>query len=195
MILFKLLTKNKLTLFESLLKMFTNLTMQSNIKDIRHYCQPGKKYRSIILIIMEIIWLFSALIISNSFTGLLLSTFFNVKSTPVVTTLQDIRDNPHIIPIGHHHSLLRLSSYHKFNLDDILIRMKENTKILTIQNLFQLIVNGQAVGLYNSIQMNMFIEIASRYIDRIIVSDSKYLPNYTIFSVKINYEFTKIVEF
>ena len=195
MILFKVLTNGKLTLFESFFKMFKNLTWQSD-KDIRHYCQPGKKYRSIILIIVEIIWVYSSFILSKSFSGLLLSTFFNMKSTPVVTTLQDIRDNSNIMPLANHGSISSLSRNHKFYIDDILIRIEEKSKFITsISKLVELVVNGQAVCLYNSIQRKRFIELASSYIDRIFVSDTKYFPSYATLLVRVNYDYTKIVEF
>ena len=196
MILFKVLTKNKLTLFGSLFKMFRNLTWQSSVKDIRHYCQPGKNYCSIVLIMLEIVWIFSALILTNSFTGLLLSTFFNIKSTPVVNTLQDIRDNSLIMIQADYQTISRISNDHDFYMDDLLIRIKEKMNFLTtMQKVVELVINGQAVCLHNSLQRKFFIDIASSYIDRILVSDTKYLPGYILFVVRLNNEYTKIVEF
>ena len=70
-----------------------------------------------------IIWLISSLILSKAFTGILLSSYFNITSKPVLTTLQDIRDNENLLIFGNHDNLLMWSKINKLNINDILRRI------------------------------------------------------------------------
>ena len=109
-----------------MVKLFINLlgklTEQSG-EDIRIYCRRNNKIHKWILICLFIIWLYSSLIISKSFTSLLLRTFFELKPIPIVNTLKDIRDNKDLKLTGHI-GYLETFSNENFNITDIIERMR-----------------------------------------------------------------------
>ena len=164
------------------LSSFSNL-FEQNIIDIRKFYPENNKLKKYILIILFNIWLFSSLIISKSFNGLLLNSFFYVEHVPVVTTLQDILDNKPLNVRGS--SNLRYLSRENFNLTDIIEKAKKNKKNYTsYEIILKDVANGDLVLLANSILMR-FIKFYSRtYLDRIVVSDTKYIPNYTTMYVR-----------
>ena len=56
----------------------------------------------------------------------MLNSYFNIKSIPVVNTLQDIRNNKQLSIGGHYPYISYISNISKFHIDDILVRIKED---------------------------------------------------------------------
>ena len=194
----KYLTKNRFTLPELLMKTFRSLVEQGDNNDIRNYSQPGNQIYSMILTILNIIWLFSSLILSKSFAGLLLNTYFNIKPTLVVNTIEDIRNNKEMVPYGPWRSLSFLSKSSNLDIDDIIERMKQFQKDNDLPELIELIeniVDGQTIAIYTSQQSRLLMEVFYSYKNRIFVSDHKYLPNYSVFFVHKNRKYTKIIHY
>ena len=151
---------------------------------------------AIILIYLIIIWLISSQILCQAFTGILLNSYFNIKSTPVVNTLQDIRDNKQLLIGGHFPYLQYISNISKFHIDDILARMQQDTKRLPrVRDSIEYIINGKGIVLYNTLVKRNYIEIVKFYKEKIYISENKYLPEIASFFIKRNQNFTKIVEF
>ena len=164
--------------------------------DIRNYCRYSNKHRSSIFITLFTLWLFASLLLSKAFTGLLLNTFFYVNSIPVVTTLQDIRDNKQILVYGSIGYFKLIQRTNKFYLEDIINRTKNDREHFpsfkkTIEN----IVNGKAVILATSSTIKLATEMAMFYHDKLSVSKVKYFPEYLTFIVHRHREFTKIISF
>ena len=158
--------------------------------DIRSYCNLNNIHSYVFSI-----WLMSSLILNKAFSGLLLNTFFLIESKPVVTTLQNIRDNQKLKVLGNQEQLSYLSSINRLDIDDLLLRMKENKTGLRPENMTQQVINGEAVVLHNSFQRKRFIEVTKSYHDKIFTSEVKYLPNYISFMVNRNKNFTKLIVF
>ena len=124
--IFDKITNKTLSLVNSFITLFGYLTGQGPHKDIRYYCKNITKLNSLIFITQVVIWLFASLILSLSFNGLLLNTFFFIKSTPVVNTLEDIRDNKKLLIDGPHQYPQDVAKMNEFDIDDILFRIKQN---------------------------------------------------------------------
>ena len=142
-----------------------------------------------------IIWLISSLILSKAFTGILLSSYFNSKSKPVVTTLQDIRDNENLLIFGSHDNLLISSRINKLDIDNILQRIKGTKVAKNYLELVENVLNGNCVLLPDSMQRKTLLELTKNHQEKIYLSDSKYLPNYGSFFVEKDQNITKIVYF
>ena len=181
----------------SLITLYGYLTGQGPNKDIRFYCKNISNLKSLMFIILVVIWLISSLILSLAFNGLLLNTFFFTKYTPVVNTLQDIRDNKHLYIDGHYQQLSDTGLMNNFPIDDIIARMKKDKYeyFHNITKSIELIINGKGVAFFTTIFRRIFMSLAGFYNDRIIVSENKYLPDYLSFFVLRSQKFSKLMVF
>ena len=175
--------------------MFQSLTEQGDNKDIRNYCKPRYRLYSILLTMLSIIWLFSSLILSKSFNGLLLNSFFNIKFSPVVNTLEDIRNDKKITIYGIRKELSTITKTLHFDIDHILKRIPKIEENFNLTNSIELVAQEKAVMLINSLTKRTCMEIFDFYKERIHVSDKKYLPNFAIFIVHKKREYTKIIHY
>src|SRR5690349_1706777 len=89
-VLFKLVKDIKINFIDFIIR---NLLGQSSM-EINIFSSMQMKNISMITLI--IIWLQSASILSKAFSGLLLNTYFNVKSVSIVNSLEDIINNQDI---------------------------------------------------------------------------------------------------
>ena len=192
MLLWKCITKEELSYSHSFIILFRSLTWQSINKDIRKFCGSRNYYRISIFNLTFIIWVISSLILSKSFTGLLLNSYFNIKYIPVVNTLQDIRNNKDVLIWANHGSISFNSKINHVDIDDIIERNKEN-KTHSFKQI-ELIIKGNGVLLLSTSQRKAYIDRNKIYQDRLFISETKYLPNYVSFVVKRNQVFTEIVK-
>ena len=121
------MTKNASTFVNSFISLFSNI-IEKGDKDVRTYCTINSKIQASILICLFIVWIYSSIIISKSFTGLLLNTFFKIKPIQLVNTLQDIRDNKNLKIMGTPGVLSKLSTTDS----TFLILKRELVKLLHI---------------------------------------------------------------
>ena len=143
-----------------------------------------------------IIWFFSSLILNLAFNGLLLNTYFFIKSKPVVNTLQDIRNNKQLLIDGHYEYLSYMSKINKFDIDDILERMNQDKIHLpNMTNTLEHIINGKGIGLSTTGYIKTLLNLARFYNEKLFVSENKYLPDYQMFFVFKYQKFTKLIEF
>ena len=196
MYLWNYVTKKGLTLVNAFITLYIYLTGQSPYKDMRIYCKNISKMNSWIFIMTVINWIFSCLILDSAFKGLLLNTFFSIKSTPVVNTLQDIRVNKQLLIGGHHQYISNMARIKKFDIDDILARMKENKiQPTNIIHTLEYIINGKGVGLFNDVYTKKLLFLAKFHTEKFFVPENKYLPDYRIFFVDKHQNFSKIIQF
>ena len=135
-------------------------------------------------------------ILSTSFTGLLLNTFFNIKSIPVVNTLQDIRKNKKLLIGGDGKYLSLITGTGEFDLKDIIDRMDGDKKyIYNFEINVNHIINSKGVILLNTLFRRVFMEMTKFYYDRIFVSGTKYFPDFASFSVHKHRNFSKLIEY
>ena len=196
MYLLNYVTKKKLTLCNSFMILFSDLTGQGDHKDIRYYCKNINMINSSICISLFVIFLISSEVLSKAFTCLLLKTFFNMDFTPVVNSLQDIRDNKELLIGGNYRYISHIANVSNFDINDILARMNENLRYISgFGNIIEHIINGKGVLLYHTMMRKAIIDLAKFYNDKIYVSDHKYLPDFTSFLVHRERNSSKIIEF
>ena len=133
------------------MSLFGTCIGQSSGRDIRTYCKSLSKIHSLIFINLVLIWIMMSFILSTSFTGLLLNTFFNIKSIPVVNTLQDIRKNKKLLIGGDGKYLSLITGTGEFDLKDIIDRMDGDKKyIYNFEINVNHIINSKGVILLNT---------------------------------------------
>ena len=195
MFLWKHLTKKRLTTINSFIVMFQNLTQQG--EDIRINCNKNNKIHSRIFIMLVTLWIILCLVLSYAFTGLLLNTFFRLKPSPVVNTLQDIRDNKQLLIMGDAYSLSYIYQNNNFDISDIIERIEQSDHFYNTNRRSKLfdVVNGITVLVYNTFRTSQINYGARFYQDRLFISPSKYFPDYMTFFILKNEPYTKMIEF
>ena len=88
----------KISLFDSILYLLKNFINQSidNINRFRFYEINNKKQHLISVYILLFVWILGLNILNKAFISLVLKTFFKVKPTLIVETLEDIVSNPNL---------------------------------------------------------------------------------------------------
>ena len=97
-IFLKQFNKNNINLFQIFIEIINTLMNQSTqIFDTIIKSNTVSKARIISITILYCIWILTATIISQSFSSLLLKMYFNIKTYPIINTLNDIHNHKNII--------------------------------------------------------------------------------------------------
>ena len=139
-------------------------------------------------ILLFVIWLQSASVLSKAFTGLLLNTFFNVKSVPIVNDFKDIIVNKDI-NIACDENLLQLFlviyKYDKDTSDRLQARVTKYQKQVKYRERFHLdnmindeilnhVINGRTVLLTFTQLRLIYYHHYKLYEDDIAIGEEKY---------------------
>ena len=124
--LWKLLTNNKLSAIDSFITILRYLLNQSNNRESRSFADRHNKRLAFSYTTLLVIWLLVSLVLNQSYTSLLLNTYFNVKTTPVVQNLEDIRNNKDLLIVGIPEYLSRVSIDFNFKINDLLERIEKD---------------------------------------------------------------------
>ena len=167
------------------------LTMQQNYLIDKKFSMLSRKIspKSSIIIIIVVIWLHSASILSKAFTGILLNTYFKVKSVPTVNSLEDIYDNKEL-------SILTT----KYQLNYVILQRiplpqrkafrQRSTGIpfdeLLTSDLFNNLTNGKLVVVINSHLRDQFAHYFSHWKHRFGVGHMRYDQNFLSFYSRKN---------
>ena len=76
-----------------IIRLLTTQYAYSMMTKISHFQRKASRVKYLILLLLVNIWLLLSTLLSFSFTSLLLNTYFNVKSEPIINTLQGVIDN------------------------------------------------------------------------------------------------------
>ena len=146
------------------------------------------QFKRISILILFIVWLQSASILSKSFTGLLLNTYFNVKSVPIINELQDIIDNKHMMVAMDRTTLINFGnqykkSVNKLNLNEIskrtkLFNQKYNITFKYVRDspvVHELIIKGKVVIICHTTHRKEFFQKYPHLKDKVSVAPVKYL--------------------
>ena len=153
---------------------------------------------SIIIIILT--WLFMASFITRSFSSLLLKTYFNIKSMPVVNTLQDVADNEHAniitdartiakLLISNHtqqfHVVLKQIFYRHFKYAKIVDKGININNYNDLYNFYILenIIKGKVIIVINDFIAGRFQGLFVIYNDKFTISKYKYFQNYWFYII------------
>ena len=151
------------------------------------------------ILILVIIWVMSLSILTKALTGNLLNIYFNVKSVPIVNTLEDIYKNK---------ELLLKSNYDTLNalyLNKLLDRGRaeelfkrtihiQHTGQIRTELLFKLI-EGKIVMMENSLSINYYLDQWNNWIHLLSLSSYKYIPSNIGYSVNIKHPLAAIITF
>ena len=196
--LWKLLTNNKLSAIDSFITILRYLLNQSNNKESRSFADRHNKRLALSYITLLVIWLLVSLVLNQSYTSLLLNTYFNVKTTPVVQNLEDIRNNKDLLIVGIPEYLSRVSIDFNFKINDLLERIEKDPDNLPdpfiSSKICEKILDGKSVLIGDTEQINTFMEHNKYYHDNLVVVD-KYLPEFISFYVSKNMPLANVVHY
>ena len=187
-----------ISLFSDMLRMLTN-------QPCAHIMQLNKKSKfknslnKFSFILPIVIWSQSASILTKTFTGLLLKTYFNRKTVPLVETFQDIYLNKEISIAASSYLFKSLKTRLKEPAElksDILTRIIEFETIFKYSQFnsdaftkffFRKLIEGETVILLSSKIVRLFESHWKQEKKYFQVSGYKYSPNYLNYLVaKIN---------
>ena len=195
-ILFKISKPKKFNFID----VMTRIVLDQSSNDIMVLYNRSK---NVTLIILLVIWLQSASILSKAFSGLLLNTYFNVKSVPIVNSLEDIINNQDI------NVAINLSSLKKNIQDTNLFDQKTEKHLYSrvskyqdqvdyISNYYKFgfifvhdklledVIMGKTVMIVHSLLRNRYFNYYKYYHDQIRVVEQKYLLKSLYLMVKRN---------
>ena len=88
----KYLTENRLSIINSLEIAYKYCLGQSCGRKFSSFpIGLNNEMMTLSFTLLFFIWLFVSVVLNRSYTSLLLNTYFNVKSTPIVESLEDVR--------------------------------------------------------------------------------------------------------
>ena len=134
------------------------------------------------------VWLQSASILSKAFTGLLLNTYFNVKSVPIVNDFQDIIDNKDINIACDENLLMWFLTLYKYGNDTIQrlkarvdryqkqvnYRVRYHLDNMIYDPLLDHVINGKTVLLAFTHMKDIYMDHYKSYQDDIAIGEGKY---------------------
>ena len=160
------------------------------------------KYKFTMVIIMVSLIFFST-IITESFTSILLNSYFQLSKVPIIETLDEliIKDKYPIATKNRTINYFHNNMLDEQNINSLLKRRQkyqnkfnhslEGSAVLLDKKIFTDVVNGKAVLLVNTYEKEGFVELYKTYEDQFIVSDHKYLG---IFGVHVTSKKGSIVK-
>ena len=146
-----------------------------------------------------VIWLMASFVLNKSFTSLLLNTYFNVKTTPVVESLEDIRERKEL-PISGlvNYFMLLKRNLKNFDVDDLLKRMyKDDDNFqdpIISHKIAEKVINSKSVLIGNSFQREHFLIQNKYYHDKIVIPN-KYYQQIMLFYVKKQQPFSNEIHY
>ena len=184
--LLKYLTKTRLSAVDSCEAVIRFLIGQSNKRGTMSFVNRLNKSLALSHTTLLVIWLLVSLVLNKSYTSLLLNTYFNVKTAPVVQSLEDIRHNKNLLIAGMHQYLSIINDRFLIYIEDILTRLNENHDNypypITSSKVAEKVLNGKSVFIGHSEQSDKFFAKNNNYYDKLVVAN-KFLSEYVAFYV------------
>jgi len=151
----------------------------------------NKKQHLISIYILLFVWILGLNILNKAFISLLLKTYFKVKPTLTVETLDDIVSNPDLLIAGKDF-MKEIKLFRPDIYDTLKNRILKYEKELNEKSsedwlniLMKDVFNGKAVYLINSVTVEFNKHL---YFDsNLISSPVKYCPNYIYYYVSKSY--------
>ena len=165
------------------------------------HLNSSKNISSIILIFVR---LQNASVLSKAFSGILLNSYFNVKSVPIVYTLEDLYHKKRLSiasVAGSFTRMSRFSEYPDHFLEESETRSQEygnkaklNTNLLS-PKVFMEMTKGKTIILVDSLKSRTFSEQFRKFSDIFKVSEQKYSSQYSCFIVLKNENHSDLIKF
>ena len=196
--LWKFLTNNRLWAIDSFVTILRYLLGQSNNKEARSVAHHQNKSLTLSYTTLLVIWLLVSVVLNRSYTSLLLNTYFNVKTKPVVQSLSDIRNNKDLLIAGIREYLTLVNQDFKISIQDLLIRLEEDPdnfpNPLNSYRIAEKVISGRSVLIGNSYISDAFLEQTKYHHDKLVVVD-KHLPEFLMFHVSKDFPISKEIYF
>ena len=134
----------------------------------------------------------------RSFSSLLLNTYFNDKSTPVVKSLQDIRKHKELQISGNPYYFERIMKDLKIDVDELFVRLNENQDNFQDDSfsskIAEKVINSKSILIGNTFHRENFLLINKYYHEKLVITN-KYYPQIMMFYVNTQLPFSKEVQF
>ena len=194
--LWKYLTTNRLTIIKSIGIVYKQCLGQSCNREA--YLLPIEldKMLAFSFTMVFVIWLMASFVLNKSFTSILLHTYFNVKTTPVVKSLEDVRKRKELSIYGIVQYFTR--NLENFKFADLLKRIEkvdDNFQDpITSQKIAQKVINSELIFIGSSFQREYFLSQNKYYNDKIVIAN-KYYQHIMIFHVEKQKPFSNEVHY
>ena len=144
------------------------------------------------------LWLLVSLVLISSFTSLLLNTYFNVKTTPIVKSLEDIREHKELLVSGIPRYLKKVINDYEINIGDLLERINEDKdnfpSTIPSYKIAEKVINSRSVFIGSTHQRNVFLLLNKYYHDKFIVA-KKYYQQIMLFYVNKRLPFSNKIQY
>ena len=207
------LTQFRINLITSLYNLFRLLTNQSanDLTLLRVLSKVRPLLTRSSLVLLTFVWLQSASVLTKAFTGLLLETYFNVRSETLINSLEDLHERTDLeimSPSGSGRTtrflkrISNLSGYEKM-IKDIQIRIEkfENETKPYSQSYAQSIkvinkvIKGKAVIICSSIHAKNYLKDFEMLSDRFSESRNKYGYSFTFHIINKKHSLRFLMKF
>ena len=185
--LWKISSQSNKSYYQFLIEIFRPLVIQTSIryKGIKNLkIEINSKVKKFIIIGLLYIWLIFSIVLNKSFSGLLVNTYFDIKLSPFIRTIEDLAANEDLNFDGNY--FLYHLKYNKPNEYSILRKRyekfaeyrKQNYENNSLNKLIE-VANKKLVLLADTLRVRQY---KSLYPDlNLVTSQEKYGPNYASF--------------
>ena len=193
---------------ELLLILFTS---QSSNKIARWNCDYKKKlkHNHFKFGFILVIWIICSFILTKSFTGLLLNSYYNEEFVPLINDLGDVYQNEKFSIAGRHEILQRfehlIDNYSDYTPRNLLKRISKyesevksefiHEKDVFSPRIIEDMIMGKSVILIDTNTVKSIVEIYSKYQNMFTVSKQAYLHQPGFFLAKKDHFLSDLVKF
>ena len=128
----------------------------------------------------------------------MLNTYFNVKTTPIVENLSDVRQHDELLISGFAYYLNVLNKYFHFEIGDLLDRLNKDEDNLPHPNISpriaEKVINSKSVFIGNTFHSEQFMNLNKYYYDKLVIVN-KYYEQIMMFHVNKHHTFSKKVHY
>ena len=142
------------------------------------------KLKTKLIYLMVTILLFSASILTKDFTTLLLNTFFNVKSEPIVNSLDDVIDHNNIKLASSSYYITLLNNSYNIDSDKMSKLLARSQGFIPSYNNMSSeekvinIIEGKIILFLHSLGKKTFFQMFKQVKYLLYSPDQKYLPDF-----------------
>ena len=128
---------------------------------------------------LMVIWLMASFVLNESFTSLLLHTYFNIKTKPVVESIEDIRKNRKLLISGHpYYLMVIMKNFKNFYIGDLLERLIEDKDnfpdAISSPIIAQKVINSRSVFITSSFLGDLFLSQNKFYHYKLVIANKYY---------------------
>ena len=195
-------------IIELMLILFLNQS-SDKISRWKTYLKPDLKHYKFKLALLLIIWIICSLILTKSFTGLLLKTYYKEEFVPLINNLDEINEYPELLIAGRLKTIRKfensLEKYPGFNINTTIkriLRYQFRNKKLFIKEvdtfspkIIEDMIMLKSVILADSESVESIFDIYRQYENQFIRCTQAYLSGMGFFLVRKNEYYSKLIKF